>query len=97
MTIDSDRLRLIDRAFGHRGDDQFPGADADSTAFWKPGELIRDTVEFVIPETARFDALELSLGFYRGNVRMAAEDAAGGPIARRAAAGPRIQVVRSSR
>jgi CubicO group peptidase (beta-lactamase class C family) len=76
--------------------DHFPGSETDSTAFWQPGELIRDTVEFVVPEKARFDALDLSLGFYRGNVRMEASDAAGARVARRVAAGPHIQVTRSS-
>jgi hypothetical protein len=76
--------------------DHFPGSETDSTAFWRPGELVRDTVELVVPENARFDTLDFSLGFYRGGVRMDASDATGEPIASRAAPGPHIQITHPS-
>ncbi len=52
------------------GVDHFPGAGNDSTVFWRPGELVVDELDLVLPADYAAPDLDVWLGFYASDHRM---------------------------
>jgi hypothetical protein len=82
-----------DRAAKRLHHDHFPCNDQDSTAAWRPGELIVDEVTISVPKSYPAPSFDVWLGFYRSNTRLSARSASV-KIQQNRVLGPSIRIVK---